>query len=74
LSTTGKPFENIALEIVQKHIAERGLLKVLQLRFRARHSATVQNIRRSDHLALNVNNNVSTADVFLNIEKAFDAT
>jgi hypothetical protein len=28
----------------------------------------------ADHVALNFNNNMSTADVFLNVEKAYDTT
>jgi hypothetical protein len=40
--------------------------------FRARHS--MQCMRLEDHVTLNFNNNMSTAVVFLDIEKAFDTT
>jgi hypothetical protein len=41
---------------------------------RARHSTALQCMRLTDHVTLNFNNNVSTAAVFLDIEKASDKT
>jgi hypothetical protein len=69
LSTTGKLFEKFILRILQRHIEERGLLNASQFGFRARYSTTL-----TDHITLNFNNNMSTAVVFLDIEKAFDTT
>jgi hypothetical protein len=74
LSTTGKLFEKVVLKIVQRHIDERDLLNASQFGFRARHSTALQYIRLTDHVTLNFNNNMSTAAVFLDIEKAFDTT
>jgi hypothetical protein len=50
------------------------LLSASQFGFRARHSTTLQCMRLTDHVTLNFNNNMSTAAVFLDIEKAFDTT
>jgi hypothetical protein len=72
LSTTGKLFQKLILKTIHGHIAERNLLNASQFRFRARHSTTLQCMRVTDHVSLNFNNNMSTAAVFLDIEKAFD--
>jgi hypothetical protein len=72
LSTTGKLFEKVIHNIVQKHIEERSLLNASQFGFRAYHSMILQCIRPMDCMTLNFNNNISTAAVFLDIEKAFD--
>jgi hypothetical protein len=53
---------------------ERGLLNASQFGSRARHSTTLQCMRLADHITLNFNNKMSTAAVFLDIEKAFDTT
>jgi retron-type reverse transcriptase len=74
LSTTGKIFQKVILNIVQKHIEERGLLNAIQFGFRARHSTTLQCMRLTDHVTHNFNNKMSTAAVFTDIEKAFDTT
>jgi hypothetical protein len=74
LSTAGKLFEKVVLKIVQRHIEERGLHNACQFGFHARHSTTLQCMRVTDHVTLNFNNNLSTAAVFLDIEKAFDMT
>jgi hypothetical protein len=71
LSTTGKLFRKVILKIVQRHIEERGLLNAIQFGFHAHHSTTLQCIRLMDRMTLNFNNNMSTAAVFLDIEKAF---
>jgi hypothetical protein len=73
LSTTGKLFQKVILKIVQRHIGEKGLLNADQFGFHARHSMTLQRMRLTDHVTLNFNN-MSTAAVFLDIEKAFDTT
>jgi hypothetical protein len=67
----GKVFENVILEIAKRHIRERNLLNVSQFGFRACHSMTLQCMKLPDHVTLNLNNNASTAAVFLDIEKAF---
>jgi hypothetical protein len=55
LSTKGKLFEKVILQLVQEHIEERGLLKANQFGFRARHSTTLQRIRLTDQVTLNLN-------------------
>jgi hypothetical protein len=70
----GKVFEQVILDIVQRHIGGRNLLNANQFGFRARHSSTLQCMRLMDHVTLNFNNKMSTAAVFLDIEKAFDTT
>jgi hypothetical protein len=74
LSTTGKVFEKVILELVQRHIRHRNLLLSSQFGFRARHSTTLQCMRLTDNVTLHFNNNMSTAAVFLVIEKASDTT
>jgi hypothetical protein len=74
LLTKGKLFGKVILKIVQRHIEEKGLLNPSQFGFRARHNTTLQCTRLTDHLTLNSNNKMSTAAVFSDIEKAFDAT
>jgi hypothetical protein len=74
LSTTGKLFEKVIYNIVQEHIEETSLLNTSQFGFSVRHSTTLQCMRLTDHVTLNLNNNMSTAAVFLDVEKAFDTT
>jgi hypothetical protein len=74
LPTTGKLFEKVILKFVQKHIEERGLLNANQFGFCACHNTTLQCMRITDHVTLNFNNKMSTAAVFLDIEKASDTT
>jgi hypothetical protein len=50
------------------------LLNASQFGFHACHSTTLQCMRLVDHVTLHFNNNMSTAAVFLDIEKAFDTT
>jgi hypothetical protein len=50
------------------------LLNASQIGFRARHSTTLECMRLTDHVSLHFNNNMSTAAVFLDIEKDFDTT
>jgi hypothetical protein len=74
LSTAGKLFEKVFLKIVQRYVEESSLLNASQFVFRARHSTTLQCMRLTDHIILNFNNNMPTDSVFLDIEKAFNAT
>jgi hypothetical protein len=74
LPTTGKLFEKVILKFVQKHIVEKGLHNASQFGFRARHIRTLQCMRLTDHVNLNFNNEMSTAAMFLDIEKPFDTT
>jgi hypothetical protein len=74
LPSTGKLFEKIILQIVQTHVGGMNLLTASQFGSRARHSITLQCMRLADHVTLNFNNKISTAAVFLDIEKAFDTT
>jgi hypothetical protein len=67
----GKLFVKVILKIVRRHIGERGLLDANQFRFLASHNTTLQCTKLTDHVTLNFNN-MSTAAVFLDIEKAFD--
>jgi hypothetical protein len=75
LATTGKAFERVIPEIVQRQTEEIGLLNTSQFGFRARRSKTLQYIRLMEHVTLNFNNiSMCTCAVFLDIEKAFDTT
>jgi hypothetical protein len=74
LSSTGQVFENAILEIVKRHIGNYTLLNASQFGFRERHSTTLQCMMLADHVTLKFNSNMSTAAVFLDIEKAFDTT
>jgi hypothetical protein len=71
---TGKIFEKVILKTLRKHIDETGLLNANQFGFRACHSTTLQCMRQTNHVILNFNNKMSTASVFLNIEKVFNTT
>jgi hypothetical protein len=57
---------------VKRHIDEKDLLNAGQFGFRACHSTTLQCMTLTDHVTLNFN--ISTAAVFLDIEKAFGTT
>jgi hypothetical protein len=67
-------FEKVVLKIAQRNVEERGMLNASPFVFRARHSTTLQNMSLTDHFTLKFNNNMSTAAVFLDIEKIFDTT
>jgi hypothetical protein len=64
--------KKIFLNIFQRHIDEKNLCNASQFGFRANYSTTLQWNRLTDHITLNFNNEMSTAAVFLDIEKAFD--
>jgi hypothetical protein len=55
-------------------IGERDHINARHFGLRTCHSITLQGIWLMDHIILNFNNDMSTAAVFLNNEKAFDAT
>jgi hypothetical protein len=74
LSIMDKGFEKLILKTIHRHNAERNLLNASQIGFRARHSKTLQFMRLTDRVSLNLNNNMWTAAVFLDIEKAFGTT
>jgi hypothetical protein len=74
LSTTDKLFAQLILIAIQKDTGKENLLNASQFDFRADHSTTLQCMGLADHVALNFNNNMSTADVFLDTEKAFETT
>jgi hypothetical protein len=74
LPLTGKLFEKVILQTVQKHIRESHLLNASQFGFRAGHSSTLQCMRLADYVTLSFSNKMSTAAVFLDIEKASDTT
>jgi hypothetical protein len=72
ISTTGKLFEKVVLRILQMHIEKKkNLLSASQFGFHANLSTKLQFIRLTDHVALNFNNKIFTAAIFLDIEKAF---
>jgi hypothetical protein len=60
--------------MVQRHIEVKDLLNANQFGFRVRHNTTLQCMKLTDHVTLNFNNNMFTAPVILDIEKAFDTT
>jgi hypothetical protein len=74
LSTTGKLFKEVILKIVQRYIVETGSLNASQFGFHARHSTTLECMKFTEYVRLNFNNNMYTAAVFLDIEKAFNNT
>jgi hypothetical protein len=71
--------EEVILKLVQRYIEERGLFNASMFGFLVRHSTTLQCMRLTDQVALNFtnnnnnnnnnNHNISTAAVFLDIEK-----
>jgi hypothetical protein len=62
------------LRTIQKHTEERNLLNASLFGFRADHNTILQCMMLADHVTLNFNSNMSTAAVYLDIEKAFDTT
>jgi hypothetical protein len=50
--TTGKLFEKVILQLLQKHIEERGMLNASQFGFRALHSTTLKCMRLANHVTL----------------------
>jgi hypothetical protein len=52
---------------------KRSLLNASQFGFHAHHSTTLQCLKLTD-ITLNLDNNMSTAAIFLDTDKAFDTT
>jgi hypothetical protein len=70
----GQPSRESVSKIVERNIENRKLLNASQFGFRARDSTTLQCMRLADHVTLNFDSTMSTAAVFLDIEKAFDTS
>jgi hypothetical protein len=64
---------NPAINIL-KHTEERDLISESKFSFRARHSKTLHCMWLTDRVTLSFNNNMYTAAVSLDIERAFDTT
>jgi hypothetical protein len=73
ISTKDKLFQKVILKIFQKHVQGKGLLNAGQFDFRAPHSTTLQCKRLMDRVTFNFNNELSTVEVFLDIEEALIA-
>jgi hypothetical protein len=56
---------------MQKQIEERSVLYASHVGFHAHRRATFQCMRLADPITVHLNNNMSTAAVFLDIEKTF---
>jgi hypothetical protein len=70
LSTTAELIGKVILKILQRHTQGKGRLNASQFGFRASHNTALQCVWLTDHVTLNFNNNMSTAAVFLGIEKS----
>jgi hypothetical protein len=73
LSTRSRLFEKVIPKIVQGTLKKEAHLmqaSLVSMPVTAGHF----NMRFTDHVTLNFNSIMSTAEVFLNIEKAFDTT
>jgi hypothetical protein len=70
LSTTTKLLQKVMLKTVQRHTDERYLLNASQFGFLALRNTTLQCMRVIDHATLNFNNNMSTPEVFFDIDKS----
>jgi hypothetical protein len=73
LSTKAKLSEKAIQKIIQRHFEDNNLLNASQFGFRTRHRTILKCMRLKEHVTLNFNN-VSTAAVFLDTERAFDTT
>ncbi|KAL4120570.1 hypothetical protein QTP88_013240 [Uroleucon formosanum] len=70
LSSISKIYEKVILSELQKHLTDK--IRPEQSAFRREHSTTQQLVKFIDHICNNLNSNIHTASVFLDIEKAFD--
>jgi len=77
--TDWERFRSLASDVIPPRIQtdtaeENNILNVCQFCFRARHSTTFLCMRLTDRVTLTFNNDMFTAAVVLDIEKAFDTT
>jgi hypothetical protein len=72
LSTTDKIFEKVIQKVVQMHLDENDLLNASHFDFRALRSTTLQFMSLMNYVTFKFKNSMSTAVVFLDIEKPFD--
>jgi hypothetical protein len=70
LSSIFKIYEKVVLSELQKHLTVK--IRPEQSVFRREHSTTQQLVKLIDHICNNLNSNIHTASVFLEVEKAFD--
>eukprot|EP00102_Acyrthosiphon_pisum_P013028 XP_008182429.1 PREDICTED: RNA-directed DNA polymerase from mobile element jockey-like [Acyrthosiphon pisum] len=70
LSSISKIYEKVVLYELQKHLTDK--IRPEQSAFRREHSTTQQLVKLTDHICNNLNSNIHTASVFLDVEKAFD--
>lgn len=70
LSSLSKLYERIILHELKNAIGHK--IRQEQFAFRKDHSTTLQLVKLTDLLSRNLNNKLSTASIFLDVEKAFD--
>ena len=70
LSSISKIYERIILSHLQTNL--RNKIRPEQFAFRPEHSTTLQLTKLTHQLSQNFNDNVNTASIFLDVEKAFD--
>jgi hypothetical protein len=72
----GKLFEKVILKMIQSHTEARDMLNGSQFGFHARHSTTLhyEYMKLMDHVALNLNSDVSMVTVFSLTFKRVDKT
>jgi len=73
-SRIDKLFENAFQSTVVRYIAEENVLNICLFSFRVHQNTTLQLMRLTDHVSLKFSNNIYTAVVCLDIDKAFDTT
>lgn len=70
LSSLSKIFERVILQELNTAIGSK--LRQEQFAFRREHSTTLQLVKLTDQICINLNNKETTAAIFLDVEKAFD--
>jgi len=70
LSSFSKIYKRIILTHLQTNLRDK--IRPEQFAFRPEHSTTLQLTKLTHQLNQNFNNNVNTASIFLDVEKAFD--
>lgn len=71
LSSLSKVYERLILQSLQKSLA--GKIRDEQFAFRQNHSTVLQLTKLMDQISENLNQNIQTAAIFLDVEKAFDS-